>query len=81
MTLKLDPTRNAGWPDRLVIGPTGVVAFIELKRDAASRLRPIQRHVHAELARRRVIVAVIHSWPAWEQMRPALFEGGAPSTL
>jgi len=31
-----------GWPDRLVIGPKGVIFFIEFKRDQDEDLRKLQ---------------------------------------
>jgi hypothetical protein len=40
--LKLRLDGRNGWPDRTVIGPEGLVMFVEFKRPG-SKLRPMQR--------------------------------------
>ena len=41
--LKFTSPGNAGVPDRILIGPTGKIAFLELKRPGESP-RPLQLH-------------------------------------
>ncbi len=33
-----------GWPDRLVLGPSRTIFFIEFKRDVSEDLRKLQKH-------------------------------------
>ena len=46
---KFIPDYRAGWPDRIVLLPGGVSAWVELKRPRGGRLSPQQRHAHKVL--------------------------------
>lgn len=59
MVVKLIPVRR-GMPDRLVLWPTGRAYLVELKTPEG-RLSEIQKHVHAEMAKRGHPVAVLAS--------------------
>ena len=50
LTFKLAPT-TAGIPDRIIVWPTGVVDFVEVKADNG-KVSPIQRHRIEELRER-----------------------------
>lgn len=50
LTFKLAPT-TAGIPDRLVVWPTGVVDFVEVKADNG-KVAPIQHHRIRDLRER-----------------------------
>lgn len=58
LTYKFTSPGNVGVPDRLVITPTGVVWFVELKTETG-RLSKLQKHRIAELEERRVNVRVV----------------------
>lgn len=45
VTIKLALDRSAGWPDTLVLGPYGVVFFIEFKK-YNGKPRKLQLHQH-----------------------------------
>ena len=49
MCPKFDSVR--GWPDRIVLLPTGVVAWVETKRPVGGVLSPAQLVVHEQLRR------------------------------
>ena len=47
--IKMDPTYNAGIPDRLVLLPGGVVVWVELKRRIGGKISPLQNLWRREL--------------------------------
>ncbi len=49
MSIKLRFMR--GWPDRIVLLPGGILAFIELKRPKGGEFEPLQLRTHAMLRR------------------------------
>lgn len=52
LCLKLNVSGTRGWPDRLLIGPGGLVRFVELKRGRGAALSPIQERVRREIRSR-----------------------------
>ena len=63
LTYKFTSPGNVGVPDRLVITPTGVVWFVELKTKSG-RLANIQKWQIRELEKRGANVRVIYGWDA-----------------
>lgn len=59
LTYKFTSPGNVGVPDRLVITPTGVVWFVELKTEAG-RLAKIQKQQIRELEKRGANVRVVY---------------------
>ena len=60
--VKMTPTAQRGWPDRLVILPNSRVLWIELKAPGReSNLSPNQEIVHAKLRERGHLVLVSSS--------------------
>lgn len=49
LCIKLNPFGYAGIPDRLVLLPGGIVAFMELKRPVGGRFEPLQERWHDKL--------------------------------
>lgn len=56
--VKFDPGNYRGWPDRIVLLPGGVIAWVETKRPSGGRVAPAQRIAHEELLRlgQRVVI-------------------------
>ena len=56
--VKFDPGNYRGWPDRIVLLPGGVTAWVETKRPSGGRVAPAQRIAHEELLRlgQRVVI-------------------------
>lgn len=63
LTYKFVSPNNPGVPDRIVITPTGVVWFVELKTEIG-RLANVQKWQKCELEKRNANVKVIHGWDA-----------------
>ena len=63
LTYKFTSPGNVGVPDRLIITPTGVVWFVELKTETG-RLSKIQKHRIAELEKRKANVRVVYGLTA-----------------
>ncbi len=63
LTYKFTSPNNPGVPDRIVITPTGVVWFVELKTETG-RMAKIQKWQKGELEKRCANVRVIHEWDA-----------------
>lgn len=61
LTYKFTSPGNVGVPDRLIITPTGVVWFVELKNEAG-RLANIQKWQIRELEKRGANVRVVYGW-------------------
>lgn len=61
LTYKFTSPGNVGVPDRIVITPTGVVWFVELKTESG-RLAKIQKYQKGELEKRCANVRVVHGW-------------------
>lgn len=49
LCVKIIPDYARGFPDRLVLLPSGVTVWIETKRPRGGRLSVVQRVVHTEL--------------------------------
>lgn len=49
LCIKLNPFGVRGIPDRLVLLPGGIVAFIELKRPVGGAFEPLQERWHGKL--------------------------------
>ena len=47
--VKFDPSFLAGWPDRIVILPGGILVWVELKRPKGGRVAALQHHAHRVL--------------------------------
>ena len=63
ISYKFISPNNPGVPDRIVITPSGIVWFVELKTETG-RLRNIQKWQKSELEKRNANVRVIHGWEA-----------------
>ena len=46
---KFSPDHRAGWPDRIVMLPGGVLVWVELKRPRGGRLSALQLNAHHTL--------------------------------
>lgn len=57
-TVKL---RMRGWPDRLVVLPHGVTAYIETKRPKGSKFEPLQQRIGSWLTRNGHVYAVAYT--------------------
>lgn len=66
LTYKFTSPGSVGVPDRLIITPTGVVWFVELKTETG-RLSKIQKYRIAELEKRGANVRVIYGWEAAQE--------------
>lgn len=60
LCVKFPPLFFAGFPDRIVLLPGAVIAFVETK-DTGKKPRPIQERVHAKLRKLGFRVEVLDS--------------------
>lgn len=60
LCVKFPPLFFVGFPDRIVLLPGAVIAFVEMK-DAGKKPRPIQERVHAKLRKLGFRVEVLDS--------------------
>ena len=51
LCVKIIPDYARGFPDRLVLLPSGVTVWVETKRPKGGRVSVVQRVVHSELRR------------------------------
>ena len=57
--VKFVPDYSRGWPDRLVLLPSGVLVWVELKRPKGGRVAGAQRVAHEELRRLGQTVVIV----------------------
>lgn len=74
LSYKFISPNNPGVPDRIVITPTGVVWFVELKT-ITGRLAKIQSWQKSELEKRGANVRVIRGWDAAKAFVEEIFDG------
>lgn len=70
LCMKVDWSQ-AGYPDLIIIGKNGMVAFVEVKRDG-EKPRPLQQYRHAELVERKQECHVVDSLKAWVELKQRL---------
>lgn len=60
LALKLDSSSSRGWPDLVVIMPTGEQFYVELKTKTG-KLSKLQEHMHKQITKNKGLVYVIRS--------------------
>lgn len=75
LTFKFTSPGNVGVPDRLIITPTGVVWFVELKTETG-RLSKIQKCRIAELEKQGANVRVVYGWDAAKEFVNEVMSNG-----
>ena len=73
--LKFPATFEEGIPDRLVIIPQGLIAFVELKRPKGGRLSEMQKYQIQKLRDLGCKVYIVHNYAEVDEMIEDLTNG------
>lgn len=76
---KLNGLGNRDWPDRMILGPSGFMLLVEMKRKQLGKLSPGQVALFAQLSELEHVVHVFDDGKlAAEFVRQALIDHGVP---